>query len=215
MTRIVTEAEVVSALARVGTSIPVAYYLGTIAHESGFDVESVTVERGGASPTSYGLYQVNVNEQAESGVSGSLLDLDTNTRVFVYLAERNRSTLRSAVGLLDSDPDPWDLGAYLALAHNCGLPAALATLAAYPTGDPTYLGWDEYKARNFLASSRNCGCNGDGTGICRYGDDCLYDPLTGQPLVTRTPGLLLAVSAVFLFFVFAMTHRLTGLPLRS
>lgn len=202
MTRKVTEAEVIASLQRVGTEIPVAYYLGTALHESGFDLDTVTIENGGASPTSYGLYQVNYDEMAKAGVSGDILDLDTNTRVMVYLAERNRNAIRAAVGLSGSDPDPRDMGGYLAVAHNQGIGAALQTIASYPTGDPTYLGWDEYQQRNWC---NLCGC--DGGRICSYGDDCLYDPVTGVALVTRTPIVLLGMSFAFLLFTFAVVKR--------
>ena len=203
----ITEADAIAALDRVGTSIPYAYYLGTAKHESGYYLYSTD-------PTSdaLGLYQVNPREAAEAGVAGDLRDVDVNTRVMVYLAERNRSRIRDFLGLSDSDPDPWDMGAYLALAHNQGLGSpggtkgALGTLSQYPPTNPqTYLGWTEYKVRNNCAF---CGC--DGGGICAYGDDCNYDPGTGVAITPRTPGNAFLASAVGLVLIISAV-RLTGL----
>jgi hypothetical protein len=199
-------ADLQAALQRAGTSIPFPFYAGTADHEADFCIDCPCSDGG----ISCGIFQVNQSEQAESGCAGSLFDLDTNTCVYVYLAERNRTAIRAAAGIPDGAPDPWDMGAYLAIAHNCGLQTALTSLANFPTGDPTYLGWREYQGRNYSNPSLRCGCNGDGTGICAYGDDVLYDPVTGVALMTRTPALQFGLSAVLVTFAFLGARHLVG-----
>ena len=176
----ISESDVYNLLAATGTTIPYTFYLNTAKHEDGLCIDCPPSDNG----ESFGLYQVNVSEQARAGVPGSLYDPAVNTAVFAYLSEYNRSKIRDAVGLGPNDPDPRDMGAYLAMAHNCGLGTVLATLANYPTGDPTYLGWNEYKTRNWYEPKSRCGCAG-GTGICVYGDDVLYDPVTGGTSAPR------------------------------
>jgi hypothetical protein len=193
----VSEVDVANAINAVGgSSIPLAFYLGVAKHESGFCIDCPPSDNG----QSWGIFQVNKGEQSESGVQGSLTDLGVNTGVFVYLCERNRTAIRNLVGLSPSDPDPWDMGAYLALAHNQGLNAALTTLKTYATGDPTYLGWNEYKTRNWSGVCQRSGAGGQG--ICAYGDDCLYDPTSGAPETPRQPELGFAVATVAAGLIF-------------
>lgn len=155
----VSKATVIDALRRTNTTIPDAYYLGTIDHESDFN--PYTVSDGGKS---LGLYQVNASEAAEAGESGNLFDVDVNTRVMVYLAERNRAAIRNLIGLSSNVLDPWDMGAYLSIAHNQGLGAALETIREYG------MDWAAYKDRN-----KNIVKPGfNGPAIVRYGDDVLY-----------------------------------------
>lgn len=136
------------------SSIPTSFAIGTATVESDFDPLCTTIERGGASPTSKGLYQVNDGEAASVGEPGAdLLDAETCTRVYANLAAGRLETLR---GWGAREPDIW---AYLGLAHNQGMGAAQTTIQNYGAD------WDAYKARN------------PGARINRYGDYCL----TGGP----------------------------------
>lgn len=136
------------------SSIPTSFAIGTATVESDFDPLCTTIERGGASPTSKGLYQVNDGEAASVGEPGAnLLDPETCTRVYANLAAGRLESLRSWGA---SEPDIW---AYLGLAHNQGLAAAHTTIGNYGAD------WNAYKARNPDAR------------INRYGDYCI----TGGP----------------------------------
>jgi hypothetical protein len=123
---IVSPADVVDAIRRAGGSVvPDTYYLCTAARESGFDTSAV-----GDGGTSIGIYQSR---------TGSF-DLDDATRDMINITERNRLEIRAAAGV--SGEDPWDMGAYLSVAHNQGLGAALMTIAEYG------MDWSAYAARN-------------------------------------------------------------------
>lgn len=172
----VTPQAVADALARAGTSIPAPFYLGVVSHESGFKLDAQTPESGGR--VSLGLFQILAGEVNQSYSTAAFLNsLDAQAELMVRRTEANRARLRDAAGLAPGDPDPWDMGAYLALAHNQGIGAALETVNTYG------MDWVAYKARN------------PGARILAYGDDCLYDAglRYRANLAWGMAGLLLAV----------------------
>jgi len=132
------------------TRIHAKFFVATAERESGFATNEVDTEPNGF--VSEGLYQLSAEEADDIGMhDADLLDPVISTRVFARLQERRLSAIiRAAIGPpILREPDVW---AYLGLAHNQGLSAALKTIKTYG------LNWDAYKERN--PTSR----------ICRYGD---------------------------------------------
>jgi hypothetical protein len=169
----VSPEEVVAALRRAGSD-PAAggvadkYYLCTAQRESGFETSAEVVEGNGT--VSRGLYQIR----------GGSLDLDENTRQMVILTESNRASIMQAAG---ARREPWDMGAYLSIAHNQGLGAALETIAEY--------GMDflAYAERNAEISKPGF----DGARIVERGWACNYGSPAGLgTLIVGAAGLALA-----------------------
>jgi hypothetical protein len=103
---------------------------------------------------SKGLYQLADCEAEEVGCDrANLLDLEDATIVFTVLCEKRLKVLADALNL-SLTALPRDIWAYLAIAHNQGLQAALKTLRLHG------LDWAAYKTRNPSLS-----------GIAAYGDD--------------------------------------------
>lgn len=175
----VSKDQLAAALRRAGTTIPDAFYFGVVDHESAWKLDEQTVETTGA--VALGLFQILNGEVAQHGDVGAfLVDIDRQAELMVERTEDNRARIREAAGVPADALDPWDTGAYLALAHNEGIGAALQTIEAYG------MDWDAYKARN------------PGRRINAYGDDCLYDPLTGRSTAPhRAANLAIGMIAVF------------------
>jgi|SRR5688572_29322202 len=168
--------EVIGALRRAGATVPDAYFLCTAQHESGFDAQAIASEPNGT--RSLGLYQIS-----EASGYPDLLTLDGNTRAMVEITERNRLEIREAAGLGIYDPDPWDMGAYLSVAHNQGLGAALETIEEYG------MDWEAYAARNGEVVKPGF----DGPRIVQRGWDCLYAAAPGASAGWSLMGGLLGV----------------------
>lgn len=186
--RFSSKAEVAALVQAAGTAIPLPYYYGTVKHESGYCWNERDTEDSGFQ--SWGLFQIGQAEADDAGYgSYDLLSPEVNAKVMAYLAERNRASLRELLGLSPDQLDPRDMGAYLSIAHNQGLGAARKTVSEYG------MDWEAYKARN--GSTVKPGFNGPA--IVRYGEDCLYDPVTGRALVASVgvgAGLAIAAAAV-------------------
>lgn len=145
--------DVRAAWAKYTTRIPVQFAVGTAEHESTFTINEVDTEPSGF--VSKGIFQLSDDEARSAGMpDADLLSLDDSARVFARISEKRLDALISAAKL-DPAALPADVWAYLALAHNQGLGAALKTVKAYG------LDWSAYKQRNpdLVAS------------IGRYGDD--------------------------------------------
>jgi len=134
--------------------IPAQYALGTAQHESNFTLNEVDTEVSGY--VSKGIFQLADGEAAEVGFAGAnLLELEDSTVVFAALCEKRLKVLVAAVAL-NMSALPRDIWAYLAMAHNEGLQAALGTLRQHG------LDWAAYKARNPSLTS-----------MAVYGDDAI------------------------------------------
>lgn len=119
--------------------IPGTYFVGTARKESGFAANEIDTEESGY--VSKGLCQLSDDEATDVGMKGAnLLDPVVNLRVMVKIAERNLNAL-SKTGL--KFPDAY---AYLGIAHNEGLAAAIKTIKNYG------MDWAEYKRRNLQAA---------------------------------------------------------------
>lgn len=152
----ITTARLLDAVHVVGTTVPGRYYVGTAQHESNFALNERDTETSGFQ--SWGLYQVSQAEAVAVGMpNADLCALGPNTFVMVKLAELHRRRLRQLLDLGEGAPDPADLGAYLAIAHNQGLAAALKTARVHG------LDWEGYKRRNPAIRIVSSG----------YGDDVL------------------------------------------
>jgi hypothetical protein len=186
----VSKSSVTDILRRIGSSVPLGYYHATVEHESGYSWNVRRTEDSGFQ--SWGLFQVGSSGFAEAGLTGidPLLPV-VNAQAAVYITERDRARLRQLIGLAPGAPDHRDMGAYLSIAYNQGLGAALETVGQYG------MDWAAYKARN--CATVKPGFNGPA--ICERGDDCLYDPLTGAPLVSSKFGAGVAVASVLLLGV--------------
>ncbi len=147
------------------------YYVGTVFHESGCKNEWDTEVATQSSPkgfVSVGAYQIGEEEALHYGFTlEDMLDFVKATMCMTKLAETNRNNLRAALRLPSSAPDPVDMRAYLAMAHNKGCGFARTTIARYG------MNWLAYKGRNPL----------DPLVAHGYGDDCL----TGGPNWPKTP----------------------------
>jgi hypothetical protein len=149
---LVFASSVAQAVRDIGSVVPETYFMGTAQHESNYATNERDTEETGFQ--SWGIYQVSVEEAHDVGMAGAdLLDLKQATQVMVRLAEARRHALRAAARI--GGPDPPDVCAYLAIAHNQGLHAALVSIQHYG------LDWQAYRRRNPAAR------------IVVYGDDCI------------------------------------------
>jgi hypothetical protein len=134
--------------------IPAQHALGTAQHESGFTLNEVDTEVSGY--VSKGIYQLSDGEAQAVGFDrANLLELEDATIVFSALCEKRLKALVVALNL-DLADLPRDIWAYLAIAHNQGLQAALKTTRLHG------LDWAAYKQRNPQLR-----------GIAVYGDDVI------------------------------------------
>jgi hypothetical protein len=146
--------DIVTAWRQHTTLIPAQYALGTAQHETSFALNEVDTETSGY--VSKGIYQLADSEAADVGFDrANLLELEDATIVFSALCEKRLKVLARALNL-GLDALPSDIWAYLAIAHNQGLQAALKTLRLHG------LDWAAYKQRNPTL-----------TGIAAYGDDVI------------------------------------------
>lgn len=136
---LVTPEQVIEACtsARVVTDIPPRFFVGTAQHETNFAINEIDTEPNGF--VTEGIYQISREEATEVGMpKADLLDLDVATVVFTRLMEKRLSRILSKT----THPVKEDVWAYLAIAHNQGLGAALKTIEAHG------LDWAAYKKRN-------------------------------------------------------------------
>lgn len=175
----VTRADVLAAVASAGGSpLPGSFFLGTAQHESTFAINERDTEppdiRGNRF-VSWGIYQLSKDEHRRAGVpddDDTMLSLLGATRALLFHAARYRASIRRHIGTKPDEPDPHDLPAYVALAHNQGLGVwdangrgALGTI--YRHG----VDWTRYDHRN------------PGAPIVAYG----WDVLGEQPPKLRRP----------------------------
>lgn len=138
------------------SSLNVRYFVGTAQHEANFAVNERDTETSGFQ--TWGVYQISEEEARAVGLkSANLLNLLEATQVMIRLAERNRRAVREAAGILTTQPDPDDLPAYVALAHNQGNGAVRKTIYSHGVD------WAGYKRRNPLIRIVSSG----------YGDDAI------------------------------------------
>lgn len=141
-----TPDSVVQAVRIVGTVIAEQYFLGTAKHEANWaenERDKEPPDPRGNRFTSWGIYQLSDEEARQVGrPNANLLSLQESTWVLAKLTEMRRVALRAQLGLEPLAPDPYGFEAYLAIAHNQGLRAALTTVKAHG------LDWRGYKARN-------------------------------------------------------------------
>jgi hypothetical protein len=134
--------------------IPAQHALGTAQHESNFTLNEVDIEVCGYA--SKGIFQIADSEAAEIGFDrANLLELEDAIVVFAALCEKRLAALAAAAAL-DLQALPSDTWAYLAIAHNQGLHAAIKTVRLHG------LDWKAYKARNPSLQALAC-----------YGDDVI------------------------------------------
>jgi hypothetical protein len=116
---------------------------------------------------SWGVFQVSVDEARSVRVDGDLLNLETNVRVMLRLAHRNRMALRAALNLSEDEwPDPPHMPAYLAFAHNAGLWGSGeggSPVGAVHSVLKNGMDWDAFEKRNTALRIVTS----------RYGRDCL------------------------------------------
>jgi hypothetical protein len=171
-------ADIVAEWRKYASQVPAQYALGTAQHETDFTLNEKDTEPSGY--VSMGLYQIGVEEMQQTGhANANPYDLEDITIIMVDLAEaRYKRLLQVARDRADasvsssprglSSQQVLDLWAYLALAHNQGLAAAIKTITRHGVG------WAAYKARNPQLADMG-----------RYGDDCItggskWDPSFGS-----------------------------------
>ncbi len=157
-------------LNRPGYLAPLKYFLGTAQHESNFALNERDTEAPDATGhrfQSWGIFQISEQEflstlpPPSNGSPFLLLELPNAMLCMSLLAARNRQPVREAMekmGLPKDAPDPTDMSAYLAIAHNQGRSAAVKTILAHGYS------WKEYKKRNPTIRIVSSG----------YGDDVLF-----------------------------------------
>ena len=165
--QLVTPDDVQSAWASVGTPVPLQYFIGTAAHETGgqnvagpFKLNEVDLNDQSCSehpPNSYGIYQLSPSECASAGYTyNDALSLGPATTILAYIAGNRASQLRAALGWPDDGSgDLPGFSAWLAYAHNKGIGAAIPMAQQY--------GGDWYA---FAAT-------GSDPAIIAYGNDCI------------------------------------------
>jgi hypothetical protein len=153
--------DIVQSVRAVGTVIAEQYFLGTAKHEANFATNERDMEAPdplGVRFTSWGIYQLSTEEARQVGrPNADLLSLQESTWILAKLTEMRRVAIRAQCHLDPLAPDPIGLEAYLAIAHNQGLRAALTTIKEHR------LDWRAYKARNPTIRIVSSG----------YGDDVL------------------------------------------
>lgn len=176
---LVAPADIVVAWRRYTRRIPAKYGLGTAQHESSFTLNEVDTEESGG--VSKGVYQLSEGEAADAGFpQANLLGLEDATAVFCILCESRLDSIIKAARL-DEKNLPMDVWAYLALAHNQGLYAAVKSIQRYG------LNWATYKQRNPQLA-----------GMGRYGDDVISggshwtEELDSAPRKATLPQILVA-----------------------
>lgn len=140
------------------TALDPRYALGTGLHETSYALNEKDTEDSGY--VSMGLYQIGQDEMTHVGMSqANPYDLEECTIVFAKLTEERYKVIWSALGTLPS-PDMQtayngeltrryaSLNAYLSIAHNQGLAAALKTIKLHG------LDWTDYKQRNLTEAER-------------------------------------------------------------
>jgi hypothetical protein len=153
--RRIEPAAVAAAWVRATTKIPPQYACGTAQHETDFTANEVDTEESGF--VSKGIFQLSDEEAAEAGRPGAdLLNLDQAAAVLAAVAQHRLAAIVVAAHLDGWTRLPNDVWAYLALAHNQGLGAALKTIRLHG------LDWTSYKKRNSQLAA-----------MAAYGDDCV------------------------------------------
>jgi hypothetical protein len=145
--------------------IPAQYALGTAQHESSFTLNEVDQEDSGY--VSKGIYQLSDEEATSIGMPhADLLDLHETTAVMQKISVKRVMAIAKAAKFTSLALLPPDMWAYLFIAHNQGLAAALKSIALHG------LNWEAYKARNIRAAD-----NPDKlkfwTKVASYGDDVI------------------------------------------
>lgn len=140
-------------------TIPPQYACGTAQHETDYTINEVDTEPSGF--VSKGIFQLSDEEAQEAGdPTANMLTLPGAISVLLPIAQKRVQKLVAAAQAVQGDSLAnamnGDLWAYLALAHNQGLGAALKTIGMHG------LDWRAYKDRNpHLAD------------MAAYGDDCI------------------------------------------
>lgn len=150
-------AEVIAAWVLCTARIPPQYAVASAQHEANFAVNERDHEppdEHGNVYVSDGIYQLATTEAVWVKMAGAnLFDLVEASRVFAALQEERLDTIMKAAGLTAPTADCW---AFLALAHNEGIHAALKSIAAHG------LDWAAWVARNPALDAMG-----------RYGSDCI------------------------------------------
>jgi hypothetical protein len=143
------------------TIIPAQYAAGTAQHETGYAVNEVDTEENGY--VSKGIFQLS-DEEANSVYhhDADLLDLDESCIVFSAIQVKRMQALVRAAKANGPSPSLW---AYLAVAHNQGLAAAVKSIAKYG------MDWNKYRMRNL--ADPNAPTYAYMKKMVAYGDDCI------------------------------------------
>lgn len=152
--------------------IPAQYAVGTAQHETDFTTNEKDTEESNF--VSMGIFQISQEEMTHVGMpTANIYDLEDSIVILAALADERWQAIVKAAG----SPSPIrDMPAYLALAHNQGLAAALKTIRLHG------LDWTAYKARNPQLAS-----------MAAYGDDCIsggekWRPEFGAPTPAPASG---------------------------
>ncbi len=153
----VTPAEVVACWRKYTTNIPAQFALGCAMHESNFALNEIDTEPSGY--CSMGIYQLGDEEMKETGfpvsrkAGSAVYTLEGSTRMMVRLCESRFERLSHAANWCPPLPDVW---AFLAVAHNLGLGAAIKSVNSHG------MNWQAFVDRNPGLAA-----------LGRYGDDCI------------------------------------------
>lgn len=169
--QVVEAGQVVASALKFSSLIAPQFFVGTAQHETNFAVNEEDTEESGYVST--GIYQLSRGEAVSVGLPlASLVDLDDSSQVFASLCEARFRAIALAAGF-DTSAPPADAWAYLAIAHNQGLTAALKTINQYG------LDWAGYKARNPSVRIVSSG----------YGDDVISGGASWSPDLVAASGV--------------------------
>ena len=159
---------------KVERVIPTQFAVGTQLHETNYKINERDIEASGH--TTGGGFQLDVptfspfvvGDAVSAGMPDKdVYDLDDACAIFAararyyltrIISATNKYNAAQGAAALDESALPSDIWAYVAIAHNQGLGAALLTIATYG------LDWSAYKARNptvNIAMDRGSGIYGD------------------------------------------------------
>jgi hypothetical protein len=163
----VAPVDVVNAWRNVSSRIPARFAVGSALHESGYAVNEIDAGDQGDGSDSIGIFQLSKAEASDAGHPlADLTDLDQAATVFAITMHKKLDAIVKATNDGNDLYDDDDLWAFLQIAHNQGLGAALATIKAHGAN---YSGPGGYRERNIGINKPGF----NGPHIIAYADDVI------------------------------------------
>lgn len=135
-------------ISRYSNRIPIGYFLGVAARESGksgdlyiANEHDIDTQDDGSTYDSWGLFQMGRTEALLAHViptTEQMIDPENNVRCAAYTFERNLDKILAAAGIDSPSGDIWY---YLAWAHNAGVNQPVTSIKSYG------MDWQALKSR--------------------------------------------------------------------